>query len=110
MDAEKAIDVIYSLKGNTNVEYVENGDIGCDLAIEALEKQIAKKPVEELYEERDGEDWYDTGTLYDCPNCKHNVGKYSNEIKDWIFQENHCDDCGQKLVFSEMRHRVCELD
>ena len=43
MDYKIAIDVIESLKGNMNVEYVENGDAGCDLAIEALEKQITNR-------------------------------------------------------------------
>lgn len=91
MDYKIAIDVIQSLKGNTNVEYVENGDTGCDLAIEALEKQIPKKPVEnynwidfDAYEKMFNAQWF-------CKSC------------DIAINENYeyCPHCGQKIDWED---------
>lgn len=47
-----------------------------DLAIEALEKQIPKKPVK-----------------YECPVCKDSVGYKFGES----YMMPYCENCGQKL-------------
>ena len=64
------------------------------MAIEALEKQIPKKPDYEA----DGYD--ENGNLiYDyakCPICGHD---FEYDINDWGC--NYCSDCGQKLDWSE---------
>ena len=52
-----------------------------DVAIKALEKQIAKKPIYDNYH-RAG---------YRCPNC--------NNTNPWGYE--HCRYCGQKLDWSE---------
>ena len=53
-----------------------------DVAIEALEKQIPKKPImrKDVAE-----------TYYICPECEWEVDK---------FDDNYCSDCGQKLDWS----------
>ena len=60
---------------------VENKDI--ELIIEALEKQIAKKPVI----------WAD-GTEH-CPYCEHDLTYISSE-------DEYCCRCGQKLDLNEV--------
>ena len=64
-----------------------------DMAINALEKQIAKKPEHEA-------DGYAGGKLvYDyakCPICGHD---FESGINDWGCE--YCSVCGQKLDFGE---------
>ena len=55
----------------------------CELAIDALEKQIAEK-VETRLETRDGYYWK-------CPICDYNIVRFS-----------YCPNCGQKLDWSEV--------
>lgn len=64
-----------------------------DFAIQALEKQIAKKPEYEADGYADGELVYDYAK---CPICGHD---FEYGIKDWGC--NYCSDCGQKLDWSE---------
>ena len=52
-----------------------------DIAINAIEKQIPKKPIYDNYH-RAG---------YRCPNC--------NNINPWGYK--HCKHCGQKLDWGE---------
>ena len=52
-----------------------------DIAINAIEKQIPKKPIYDNYN-RAG---------YRCPNC--------NNINPWGYK--HCKHCGQKLDWNE---------
>ena len=65
------------LKGNNICDGKE-----IDVAIEALEKQIPKKPImrKDVAE-----------TYYICPECEWGVDK---------FDDNYCSDCGQKLDWS----------
>lgn len=90
-EVRKAIDVI---KGYRTVdEFMQNTDRlqYCDVAIEALEKQLRLKPVRE-----DDKEYTD----YKCPAC----GKLllSTSLGDKVFgeREKACD-CGQKLDWSE---------
>lgn len=79
---KKAINHLSNLK---RLDSKEKEEI-YDTAIEALEKQIAKKPedIDEEYE------------LFQCPNCN-----------EWIlcsdYKESHkyCLNCGQKIDWSE---------
>lgn len=57
------------------IEYFET-------AIEALEKQILKKPIK--HEAK-------FAPIYECPSCGY-IDVYGQE---------HCDNCGQKLDWSE---------
>ena len=63
------------------VQNVEDLNNAYDIAIKALEKQIAKKPIYDNYH-RAG---------YRCPNC--------NNTNPWGYE--HCRYCGQKLDWSE---------
>lgn len=59
------------------------------LAIEALEKQIPKKP------EYEGDGYADGHLVYDyakCPICGHD---FEYGINDW--ESDYCSDCGQRL-------------
>ena len=76
-----------------------------DMAIEALEKQIPKKPL--VYTDtRNYMDVYGNVTdiyevdIYECPNC----GAYITErFKDDTCElvPNYCNNCGQKFDWSE---------
>ena len=63
------------------------------MAINALEKQIQKKPEYEADGYADGELVYDYAK---CPMCGHD---FEYGINDWGC--NYCSDCGQKLDWSE---------
>ena len=63
------------------------------IAIEALEKQIPKKP------EYEGDGYADGELVYDyakCPICGHG---FEYGINDWGCE--YCSDCGQKLDWSD---------
>lgn len=58
-----------------------------ELAIEALDKQIPKKPVSK-YKYRDGENV--------CPSCET-----ENRYRIVMFWEKFCPDCGQAIDWEE---------
>lgn len=60
-----------------------------EIAIQALEKQVPKKPDYEGDGYADGELVYDYAK---CPMCGH---WFEYGINDW--ESNYCSDCGQKL-------------
>ena len=68
------------------------------LAVKALEKQIPKKPKKQPYMQEE----FDSGTEYLCPNCELLVGGYSDDLEDWCGQHDYCEDCGQKIDWSEV--------
>ena len=63
------------------------------IAIQALEKQIPKKPEYEADGYADGELVYDYAK---CPICGHD---FEYGINDWGCE--YCSDCGQKLDWSD---------
>lgn len=72
-------------------------------AIEALEKQIPKKPVKSGVTDSKGI-FYPingiTGVPYDlCPNCKINLCTAGMIARK---KTEYCQDCGQKLDWSEI--------
>lgn len=94
MTESEAIEWIKELRDSEEIRefyYVENFIKACDMAIQALEKQIPKKPTPIDYEK-----YIDVINnarslrgAYWCPNCKH-------VVKSGSF----CSDCGQKLDWS----------
>ena len=83
-----------------HLDIEEKMNISCDMAINALEKQIAKKPNDEIKTipviDEDGA--YvdaDTYVYLLCPICGNQVG-----IDDCI--DNYCSCCGQKLDRSDI--------
>ena len=62
--------------------------LAVEKAIEALEKQMPKKVVEER-------------NIYLCPECGANVETdCGDDMLD--YRLNYCDNCGQKLDWSEL--------
>lgn len=81
MTPEEAITILKIAKAEVEWNYPLDYAIAIDTAIEALEKQIPKKPIS-LGEDIDR----DVGQ---CPNCK--------EIIDTYEDYKYCSDCGQAI-------------
>lgn len=64
----------------------------CNTAIEALEKQLAKKVD---FEEDVTEDM-----CVQCPSCGNFLG-YQDDCLDENYQLDYCQHCGQKLDWTE---------
>lgn len=82
-EAEEAIEF---LKGKYPLGLCDEDEYkNAQTAIKALEKQIAKKPV-------DTEEFTEGGWIGKCPHC----GSDCNDVM------NYCDKCGQKLDWGEV--------
>ena len=89
MDKKKAIEYAkFRLECHTkgDGEYTDYGEF-LVAAIEALDKQIPKKPVSK-YKYRDGENV--------CPSCEA-----ENRCRIVMFWEKFCPDCGQAIDWEE---------
>lgn len=62
------------------------------VAIEALEKQIPKKP----YIQQDDR----SNDCMECPSCDSFIG-YEYDCRDEHYQINYCPNCGQAIDWSE---------
>lgn len=82
-----------------NEAYTDNFQDACKMAIEALEKQIPKKPKE--YEDK----------YYACPACRnvllHKWEKYPTKLMDKDNGLPYCLNCGQAIDWSEYSTRIC---
>ena len=87
-------EAIKELQDNIDLPFgVTVSDEASRMAIQALEKQIPKKP------EYEGDGYADGELVYDyakCPICGHD---FEYEINDWGC--NYCSNCGQKLDWSD---------
>lgn len=86
MTPKEAIKILEIAKAEVEWNYPLNYAIAIDTAIEALEKQIPKKPIS-LGEDIDR----DVGQ---CPNCK--------EIIDTYEDYKYCSDCGQAIDWRDV--------
>ena len=77
---------------NNDCKFTEDDYKANEMAIQALEKQIPKKPEYEADGYADGELVYDYAK---CPICGHD---FEYGINDWGCE--YCSDCGQKLDWS----------
>lgn len=84
MTPKEAIKILEVAKAEVEWNYPLDYAIAIATAIEALEKQIPKKPIS-LGEDIDR----DVGQ---CPNCK--------EIIDTYEDYKYCSDCGQAIYWS----------
>ena len=75
MTPEEAIKTLKIAKAEVEWNYPLDYGIALDMAIEALEKQLPKKPIDK----------------YNCPRCR---GQLLGKVK-------HCEDCGQAIDWSE---------
>ena len=86
MTPKEAIKILEVAKTEVEWDYPLDYAIAIDTAIEALEKQIPKKPIS-LGEDIDR----DVGQ---CPNCK--------EIIDTYEDYKYCSDCGQAIDWRDV--------
>lgn len=88
------IDVKEAIKMFQNLIFVENHKIAENhcrkLAIEALEKQIPKKPLKQEC------DFFDFNLV--CPECKNRIVNVWNKRE---YKPNYCHYCGQALDWSD---------
>lgn len=84
MTPEEAITILKIAKTEVEWDYPLDYAIAIDTAIEALEKQIPKKPITT-------KDGY-KGSYGICPNCKNII----DEWNDYCF----CNECGQAIDWS----------
>lgn len=77
----------FCLHNDPNVKSDDIEEI-INMSINALGKQIAKKPIQP-YKTNEIWDWH-----YDCPICKQIVG--IGNIKD-----KYCNNCGQKIDWGD---------
>ena len=95
MTAEEAIKTIQVAIAEVEWNYPMEYDIAFDTAIEALDKQVAKRPkphtvdVEKL--KIGNANWCKGTTVYRCPNCNDFISR----------TYDFCYKCGQKLDWSE---------
>ena len=89
MDEKKVREAIEDFK-ELSIQMRERGFSGaskhCDLAIEALEKQLAMKPKETVS--------VICREFYECKNC-------GSEIELLDTHADYCEWCGQRLDWSE---------
>lgn len=94
-------EAIEELQSNIDLPYgVTVSDEASEFAIKALEKQIPKKP---LYKQGTRYKWIDSVREH---GRYHNVEKYSNRdacpnCKKDVLKTQYCENCGQKLNWSE---------
>jgi DNA-directed RNA polymerase subunit RPC12/RpoP len=90
-------DEIGKCSGLLDEQWQEYADV-CNLSIQALEKQIAKKPVLIPH-------WSPSKKDYKCPVCSGDVNRqweYEHYDDRMIGEEQyeHCPDCGQRIDWS----------
>lgn len=68
--------------------------VALETAIEALKKQIARKPIKETLKLTDIQDFY-------CPSCKKRI--ISKLDGEWLSGrlQKYCDNCGQALRWGD---------
>lgn len=82
MNKQEAIKILM----NHTQHFVPNNDLDAlYMAVESLEKEVSKKPIEiKVDNERE---WM-------CPICDSRVG-------DIVNVDNYCRNCGQKILFNK---------
>lgn len=82
MTAEETISILKIAIAEVEWNYPMDYAVAIETAIQALEKQIPKKPIAKPY-------FY--GKRYYCSECKHYV------CADYNTKESYCSKCGQAL-------------
>lgn len=92
MTAEEAIKTIQVAIAEVEWEYPLDYSIAFETAIEALEKQIPKKPInEECY--------------YICPCCRGDLGVSDDDIFIYeLSMPKYCSNCGCVLDWTEVKN------
>ena len=94
MTLEEAIDIVKCAIGEVEWNYPLDYAEAFETAIEALEKQIPKKPInEECY--------------YVCPRCRDDLGVSDDDIFIYeLSMPKYCSNCGCKLDWTEVKNEV----
>ena len=94
MTAEEAIKTIQIAIAEVEWNYPLDYSIAFKTAIEALDKQIPKKPInEECY--------------YICPCCRDDLGVSDDDIFIYeLSMPKYCSNCGCKLDWTEVKNEV----
>lgn len=92
MTKQEAIETIKIAIAEVEWNYPMDYSIAFDMAMDALEKQIPKKP----YIQQDDRN----NDCMECPSCDSFIG-YEYDCRDGHYQINYCNYCGQKLDWSE---------
>lgn len=87
MNLKEVIKTLELAKAEVEWNYPMDYAVAIDEAIEAIDKQIPKKPVSK-YKYRDGENV--------CPSCET-----ENRCRIVMFWEKFCPDCGQAIDWEE---------
>lgn len=82
MDEKKVREAIETIKSNYPTSGYYMLCEALDIAIEALEKQLPKKPIEHSTK---------FAAFYECPSC--------GDVD--VYGQKNCDNCGQKIKWSE---------
>lgn len=92
MTPEEAIKTIQVAIAEVEWEYPMNYSVAFETAIEALEKQIPKKPTsEECY--------------YICPCCRGDLGVSDDDIFIYeLSMPKYCSNCGCVLDWTEVKN------
>ncbi len=92
MTPEEAIKTIQVAIAEVEWEYPMNYSVAFETAIEALEKQIPKKPIsEECY--------------YICPCCRGDLGVSDDDIFIYeLSMPKYCSNCGCVLDWTEVKN------
>ena len=94
MTYEEAIETIKIAKAEVEWNYQLDYQIAFDMAIEALNKQIPKKPIYCGDGYADGKEVND---MAECPTCDND--DFEEGINNWGC--NYCPECGQALDWSD---------
>lgn len=94
MTAEEAIKTIQVAIAEVEWEYPLDYSIAFETALNALEKQIPEKPInEECY--------------YICPCCQDDLGVSDDDIFIYeLSMPKYCSNCGCVLDWSEVKNEV----
>lgn len=90
--AKEAIEVLKVAEAEVEWNYPLDYAINIDLAIEALKKEIGRKPYIQ-------QDEHNNDCL-ECPNCDSFIG-YAVDCEDENYQVNYCPNCGQRIDWEE---------
>lgn len=90
MTPEEAIKTIQVAVAEVEWNYPMNYAVAFETAIEALEKQVPKKPRRVTMELTDTQRFF-------CPSCEEKLISKINHQYIAGKVQNYCDNCGQKL-------------
>lgn len=92
MTLEEAIGIVKCAIGEVEWNYPLDYAEAFEVAIEALEKQIPKKPI--------GEGYY-----YLCPCCRDDLGVLDDDIFIYeLSMPKYCSNCGCVLDWTEVKN------